>query len=168
MFVVYRHFDKDGKLLYVGQTQDEKNRRSQHKYHSFWFDDIARVTTEPYATRNAALSAEEKAITGEKPLYNNTPSWVWPLAKDKKALLEARDFHAQFLSGSVVSAKEIRIALRNACNAVGSPTKWSARYKILYREVMNMLGDVIPITKETQMLFNVRALPRTYFVPDED
>jgi predicted GIY-YIG superfamily endonuclease len=67
---LYRHFDKDGKLLYVGISLNHMARLQQHKEASKWFDQIANVKVEQFATRMEAMLAETKAINEENPIYN--------------------------------------------------------------------------------------------------
>lgn len=67
---LYRHFDKDGSLLYVGQSIKPLDRLRQHKECSHWFDDIVTVKIERFSTRSDAIQAERKAIYEEKPLHN--------------------------------------------------------------------------------------------------
>jgi hypothetical protein len=40
---VYRHYDVEGRLLYVGATQDIKKRDEGHRYASPWAKDVART-----------------------------------------------------------------------------------------------------------------------------
>ena len=67
---LYRHFDGEGALLYVGISLNAIVRLSQHKMQSHWFDKIANVTIESFETRDAALEAETRAIQEESPKYN--------------------------------------------------------------------------------------------------
>jgi hypothetical protein len=67
---LYRHFDANGKLLYVGISLSAIIRLAQHKSCSVWFDKIARVEIEFLPTRTAAVSAERLAIQNEKPKHN--------------------------------------------------------------------------------------------------
>lgn len=67
---LYRHFDKDDVLLYVGVSLSAVNRLSQHKTASPWFADIVKVTVEYFPSRYSAESAEREAIRKEKPKYN--------------------------------------------------------------------------------------------------
>ena len=67
---MYRHFDKNGKLLYVGVSYTTFERLMQHRAASDWFDRIVRIEIERFPTREAALWAEEIAIKEEKPLFN--------------------------------------------------------------------------------------------------
>jgi predicted GIY-YIG superfamily endonuclease len=67
---LYRYFDSEGQLLYVGITGDNTKRQSQHRRSSFWFGEIAYATFEHFEERQKALEAEGKAIKDEKPLHN--------------------------------------------------------------------------------------------------
>ena len=67
---LYRHFDRDGRLLYIGISLNAIARLAEHRDTSHWFSQIARVEIEPYPTRKAALAAELEAIRTENPLYN--------------------------------------------------------------------------------------------------
>lgn len=70
MQTLYRHFDKDGVLLYVGISKDPIRRMTQHNKSAKWYNLIATITHETFPTRDAVLLAERKAIRTEKPLYN--------------------------------------------------------------------------------------------------
>lgn len=67
---LYRHFAKDGALLYVGISMSWPKRTKSHARDSRWFDQIASVKVEHFPTREAALEAERTAIKAEKPKYN--------------------------------------------------------------------------------------------------
>lgn len=67
---LYRHFDAEGRLLYVGISLSAIGRLSEHKQVSAWFWSIARVEVTAYANRRAVLKAERIAILREKPLHN--------------------------------------------------------------------------------------------------
>jgi len=67
---LYRHFDKDNRLLYVGVSLSALNRLAQHADASHWFADIATVKIETFEDRSVALAAEREAILKENPLHN--------------------------------------------------------------------------------------------------
>ena len=70
MNYLYRHFDSQGKLLYVGVSLSFLQRLGQHKENSHWFSLISRVEIESFPSRSEALSAERQAIRSEDPAYN--------------------------------------------------------------------------------------------------
>ena len=67
---LYRHFDANGQLLYVGISKGLMARISGHERDSGWFWDIATITLQTYQTREEALYAEAVAIRDENPSYN--------------------------------------------------------------------------------------------------
>ena len=67
---LYRHFDKDGRLLYVGISRSFMGRLGQHKRKSHWYWSIARVDVTHYPDRATAVRAEARAIRTEGPLHN--------------------------------------------------------------------------------------------------
>lgn len=67
---LYRHFDAEGALLYVGISLSAVQRLSQHKSGSKWFEQIRRVTIEWHDSREKALRAEATAISQENPRHN--------------------------------------------------------------------------------------------------
>lgn len=72
---LYRHFDKDGNLLYVGISCNPSNRFKQHKQQSDWAVKSERMETEWFDDRCDAFNAEKAAIINESPIYNiaNSP-----------------------------------------------------------------------------------------------
>ena len=67
---VYRCFDKDGRLIYVGFTVNCTRRLKQHRAASPWFGLVGRVTHQTFDTKAAALAEERRAIRAEGPLCN--------------------------------------------------------------------------------------------------
>ena len=68
--ILYRHFDKNQKLLYIGLTNNIHGRISGHKSASKWFLDIANITLEHFPSRFMLIEAEKEAIRNEKPEHN--------------------------------------------------------------------------------------------------
>lgn len=67
---LYRHYNAEGVLLYVGVSLKAIFRLRQHQRRSHWSDDIAKMTIERYATHHEATLAEIYAIITERPLFN--------------------------------------------------------------------------------------------------
>lgn len=66
---LYRQFDAEGMLLYVGITELFTYRQAQHA-NKHWAHEIASTTSTWYDTRADALVAEADAICNENPLHN--------------------------------------------------------------------------------------------------
>lgn len=67
---LYRHFDEQGKLLYVGISLSAVYRLKQHGSRSRWVSKICKVAIERFPTRDEAKEAEIRAIQSERPIYN--------------------------------------------------------------------------------------------------
>ena len=87
---LYRHFDKKGRLLYVGITANLASRTTAHMKRSQWAKDIARTTSELFPTRIKAAIAELQAIDKEKPIYNLTYSRERKTKIDDAVMFSAR------------------------------------------------------------------------------
>lgn len=67
---LYRCFDSDERLLYVGISMSALSRLEQHKRESQWISLVAKITIESFPSRQKALEAEALAIVKERPFYN--------------------------------------------------------------------------------------------------
>ena len=67
---LYRHFNSEGRLLYVGVSLSAIGRLAGHRTKSDWFPNIARVEIETLPDRISALCAEKDAIANESPQFN--------------------------------------------------------------------------------------------------
>lgn len=68
--VLYRFFDNQDQLLYVGISSNFFGRVGQHLDDKHWFHLCAYSTFEHFATRAEVLKAEKRAIKTEAPLFN--------------------------------------------------------------------------------------------------
>lgn len=67
---LYRFYDTDDVLLYVGVTNNPTQRFGQHAIDKAWWPQVARKTAVLYGSRDDALAAEAVAIVAESPVYN--------------------------------------------------------------------------------------------------
>lgn len=67
---LYRFYDSDNTLLYVGVTVDLERRLAEHLNEKHWYTDMERIKVEHFPSRYAAESAEKRAIRQEFPLHN--------------------------------------------------------------------------------------------------
>lgn len=67
---LYRHFNTDGVLLYVGMTSAPAQRMTHHASNSAWGREVATVTLEWFDSKQEALEAERVAIETEAPRNN--------------------------------------------------------------------------------------------------
>lgn len=68
---LYRFFDSDGLLLYVGITSTTDSRWSHHRLHAAWWPQAATKQVEWFTERGDAAAAELEAIRTEAPLWNS-------------------------------------------------------------------------------------------------
>jgi excinuclease UvrABC nuclease subunit len=87
MQTLYRFYDAEGSLLYVGITKFFEPRLKQHYKNAEWFFDTASVKLEHYQTRQEVERAETQAIQQESPRYNLAKSLDKEVALDALALL---------------------------------------------------------------------------------
>jgi hypothetical protein len=67
---LYRHWNAEGELLYVGISLSAVERLSAHAREAGWAGLIAHVTVEWFDTRLEAMAAEKRAILDERPKHN--------------------------------------------------------------------------------------------------
>ncbi|MCW2918548.1 MAG: hypothetical protein JWN52_6616 [Actinomycetia bacterium] len=67
---LYRFYDASDVLLYVGITDNPRQRWLAHKSQKSWWQDVADKAVEWHEDRESAERAERIAIGREKPLYN--------------------------------------------------------------------------------------------------
>lgn len=68
-FAVYRMYDADDRLLYVGCSSSWPLRLDAHRTKD-WFTDVSRVALAHYSDKRSALSAERLAQRDEDPIHN--------------------------------------------------------------------------------------------------
>lgn len=68
--VVYRCFNAEGGLLYVGISRRAATRITQHSKTKAWWQDCVDIKFTDYPTREAAAQAEIEAIKAERPQHN--------------------------------------------------------------------------------------------------
>lgn len=74
---VYRIYDADKRLIYVGCSHEPSARIKRHRKTMWWAPQIAAVfTTGPFPTRKAGLAAETLARNTEHPRWNIEARWI--------------------------------------------------------------------------------------------
>lgn len=67
---LYRFFNADGVLLYVGITENTATRWASHKATKEWWPAVVHKEVEWHGSREVAEEAERQALGTEEPLYN--------------------------------------------------------------------------------------------------
>jgi predicted GIY-YIG superfamily endonuclease len=68
--VLYKMYDDERRLLYVGISANLGKRLDRHMRDKLWFQQIAYIAVTHYATRTECLLAERHAIVSERPIHN--------------------------------------------------------------------------------------------------
>ena len=67
---LYRMYDKDDVLLYVGMSWSPPARFRHHANNSLWFSDVVKISIRRFASDSECKEAESYAIQDERPLHN--------------------------------------------------------------------------------------------------
>lgn len=111
---VYRAYDADGRLIYIGATSELMNRWDQHEALSWWYEMAAWVEAEPYPTRDAAFAAEMVAIQEEQPAFNIRHTTDGPVLTEADAQVawnwRSQPFHSFTSMALIDRVNEFRFA----------------------------------------------------------
>jgi len=131
---LYRQYDKDGKLLYVGISLNYARRLKEHYKGSAWFLDVEKITLEWFDTRDDALKAERDAIKSESPECNIH------LQRDDEDVFDkcsdVRDFQGMsaLLMRYIEQKNKIFLTKGDVANCIGVPTNalnaWLKTHKL--------------------------------------
>ena len=87
---LYRFFDSNDQLIYVGITSRHAERWDEHGKNSAWWLHVDHATISHFQSRTDALHAEAEAIENEKPLYNVSRSKVNSQSRRNRALMSGQ------------------------------------------------------------------------------
>lgn len=73
---VYRYYNEDDRLLYVGITGNQVNRLDDHWKNRSWWQEVSYGKFRHYETRDKALQIEASAIALELPKYNKAGATI--------------------------------------------------------------------------------------------
>jgi len=80
---LYRCYDANGALLYIGVSWTAPTRFRQHSAGSRWWADVATISLERCKNRRQAETAERAAIQRERPLHNKIHATAAPVEVDE-------------------------------------------------------------------------------------
>jgi predicted GIY-YIG superfamily endonuclease len=103
---LYRLFDADGALLYIGITISPQDRMKEHSWRKPWWPEVQRSTVEWHDTWHAAAEAEQAAISAEEP--NTTSAASWPPSRLTAGRFRRRHLMRPALLTSPQSTRLIR------------------------------------------------------------
>ena len=117
-FELYRHFDSNDALLYIGQSYSAFKRLTNgHKRTAHWYPNISRQEIERFPSKEALDEAEVRAIKKEKPLHN----------------IQHNNAHTHLLS-PILSPLMERRKKKDPCNV---------KYETPYRDLISTFGQLL-------------------------
>ncbi|MFF8784875.1 type II toxin-antitoxin system prevent-host-death family antitoxin [Streptomyces sp. NPDC015125] len=82
---LYRLYDAEDHLIYVGVTKDPKTRFRQHRADKPWWPEVAMTDVELHVDSASALTEERKLIRDKLPRYNERGKPWFPELGDRSA-----------------------------------------------------------------------------------
>ena len=70
MYTVYRLYDINGRLLYIGRTDNWPRRRHEHEQDKPWWPQVRQIALAQFHTLEQTAQAEATAIKREYPTHN--------------------------------------------------------------------------------------------------
>lgn len=123
---LYRLYDRDGDLLYIGVSKDPWRRFRGHRRTSPWIRKARRGRIQVFPTIDAALAAEREAIRTERPrfnvVHNRDTAPRPPLTPRSWFLIRAFDAHGRLIK--VGHTQSLEQWLRNQAGGYG---EWRPR-----------------------------------------
>jgi predicted GIY-YIG superfamily endonuclease len=137
---LYRFFDSEGNLLYVGISKFFEARMKQHYRHSPWFFESASVTLEHYETRQQVELAESIAIKTENPIHNKAGKPGYESSLDHFAKLKDYVYYSTEPDSTHAVLIET-MKLRLEANQINYKRKQSRWIAFVFIEAYEMLFD---------------------------
>jgi len=83
---LYRAFDGDGTLLYVGVAKNWATRWASHATNAAWFPAVARLELQHFANPDEAIAAERSLIAAALPRHNQRAGGGGVMGLDRRGL----------------------------------------------------------------------------------
>jgi predicted GIY-YIG superfamily endonuclease len=107
---LYRFYDSDDDLIYVGITSDPEVRFAQHAADKAWWPDVVRRDVIWYGRRADALAAEEAAIKKHVPCHNKQHSPDWHMVPVTVEITETIDSALKLFIKALGMSKTLTLA----------------------------------------------------------
>jgi hypothetical protein len=101
MAVIYRLWDKDGQLLYIGHSKGVLSRLGDHIAEKQWITQVVSVTLEHFSSVEEAKAVETRAIKDEFPLHN-VVGVTDPLYRDPSELIDLLGSRERRIVGGIL------------------------------------------------------------------
>lgn len=136
---IYRLYDEEDRLLYVGITASPTARWASHSLSKPWWRDVARFDLAWLPSLTAAQSAERTAIRSERPLHNVQLNAVPPPpvqvdAQSHRYEQIAAELRAGIISGAYPTGARVPGVIQTAKHYCVSETTAQRALKLLSDE----------------------------------
>jgi predicted GIY-YIG superfamily endonuclease len=136
---LYRLYDSEDRLMYLGITMNPKRRFQQHGADKFWWHLVVRHEIEWHANRVLAAEAEHAAILSEKPVHDASYRFATGL---KYAYVNPpSDPYWRPLAQLIYH--EIEAGIYPPGEDLPRPTKMAAKYRVSRASVERALSRLI-------------------------
>lgn len=140
---LYRHYDSEERLLYVGISTSIMARLSAHKCNSEWFDQVSKITIENFDNIYDMRAAEKDAIKKEKPIFNQTHAERTALRKNSILSLNDLAFYLSVPAGRIrVDLRFKRFPLIPETEKPFTWTKWKVDLHIMKPEIKQYIESM--------------------------
>lgn len=137
---LYRFFDADGRLLYVGVTSNPKVRWHAHELYQHWWQEVHTKEIEWLPTRAEALAAERQAIRTEKPLHDKSDRQA---ARARVPEPERRAQSEEYTAKAVQALEaDIRAGVFPSGTVLPTRSLLAARYSLPTTAISSALWDL--------------------------
>ncbi|WP_329616440.1 GIY-YIG nuclease family protein [Streptomyces brevispora] len=129
---LYRLYDADGSLLYVGVTRDPKRRFRDHRGKKRWWGEVSSHSIEWVDIESHALQMEVQAIVMESPKYNVRSTEAYKAQQSETA--KAVSPEGRRARGVGVAGRALQVRTLRALKARGVPSPEAERQALLARQ----------------------------------
>lgn len=113
---VYRLWDAEGNLLYIGSAYDPEHRCKEHRKKPWW-PEVASRTEQWFSARGTAYAEEMKAIRTERPKHNQMGTTGYVAPKTEAVL--RRDERARRRAGELRESTTAKLVTERAVQDEG-------------------------------------------------
>jgi hypothetical protein len=121
-YAIYRYYDNEDILLYIGISFCPFNRYGAHKDTAVWFSErVTKMTIEWVTENKSGAEVMEKAyIAKEKPIFNKTRKKNWTEGEIKTAIM-----YMSFNKAPHEAIKEMKRSLSGLITGKYGESRWS-------------------------------------------
>jgi predicted GIY-YIG superfamily endonuclease len=136
---LYRLYDADGHLLYVGVTGDPATRWHGHAHDKGWWPQVALRQVEWKATREEALAAEKEAIYTERPKYNVNHRYPRVSPESEALCARVREIN-ETLAALRPEVRRLAVREMHSGATVGQLAEWTGLSREYFRRLAREAG----------------------------